>query len=209
MATAIELQGNLPIPTAGVTPEFLCSLPFGWSVYETREGDTLYAIAEASRSSVRELREANCLANVALLPRGLSLYVPNAVPDAVGTLPAVFPSVTPRADELLLIVNLPTEGCTSPQVRITSPVPGQVGGSILNVFGTADGDGFAAYRLSVRSAANAQYSEYVVEEEPVTANLLGQINPLFFGSGIHYVRLDVLDAGGGTLAFCAIPVIFR
>jgi LysM repeat protein len=205
----MELSGNLPIPTALVTPEFLCALPFGWTTYVVQAGDTLYAIAEAAQTSVRALREANCLANIATLPVGLPLYVPNPVTGTPPTLQPVLPSSTPRPEDVQLALNLPAEGCTDPQARITSPVPGQVAGSMLTLFGTADSPRFAAYRLSVRSAATAAYSEYLIALQPVNGEALGQINPLFFGPGIHYVRLDVLDESGDPLAFCAIPVIFR
>jgi hypothetical protein len=192
-----------------VTPQFLCALPFGWSTYVVQPGDTLYAIALASGTSVEVLRDANCIASVAMLPVGLPVYVPIALPPSVEVVVPVMPPITPAPGVLQVPTNLQPQGCDSDAARITSPVPGQVIDSVVSVFGSAGGENFSRFELAVRPASRRQYSVVETSPVPVFAGALGQVNAGFFGEGIHWVRVTSYDASGQAIARCAIPVIFR
>jgi len=209
LPTAIELPFDLPIPTAITGAELLCALPVGWATYTVQDGDTLFAIAQAVGSTVNDLRDANCLANIGTLPAGLPLYVPVPIEGDVPEIPAVYPSVTPAPGTLQMALEAPSEGCDTAGVVLTSPVRGQVVETVTTIYGTADDPQFSRFEISVRPDSEEDYDLYLFAQVPVQRGALGQINPAFFGDGIHWLRLEVLDAGGNVTGSCAIPVIFR
>jgi hypothetical protein len=103
--TPAQMSGDLP-----GWP--LCIKRFYWRTYRVRQGDTLFALASATGSTVNELTAANCLANGQIYA-GQVLYVPRLLISTItSTLPATpTPSITatPSATE----TTLPTATYTS------------------------------------------------------------------------------------------------
>ncbi len=110
--------------TATPTPE--CAVRSEWPMYTVVRGDTLYAIARAADSTVKELATANCLEDPDRIYVGQRLHVPN-VP--------VFPTDTPAAPLGSSDTPAPTltraslTGTPAPTVPLATPeglVPGPV-----------------------------------------------------------------------------------
>jgi LysM repeat protein len=98
----------------------LCIRKFYWPSYRVQYGDTLFGIASATDSTVRELMSANCLINsriyvgqVLFVPRGLSdalTSVPSATETSSATLTA---SPTLTATYTYTATDTPTETATN------------------------------------------------------------------------------------------------
>ncbi len=209
LPTAIELPFDLPIPTVIIGAEVLCALPIGWTTYTVQSGDTLFSIALAVNSTVNDLRDANCLANIGTLPPGLPLYVPFPIEGELPEVQAIYPGATPVPGMVQMALDVGAEGCDTAGVVLTSPVIGQVIETVTTIYGTADDPQFSRFEISVRPDAVEDYNLYLYVDVPVRRGALGQINPAFFGGGIHWLRLQVFDGAGSITGSCSIPVIFR
>jgi LysM repeat protein len=203
LPTAIVLPSELELPSIDellipVPTDLACGLPPGWTIYTVRRGDNLFAIAEAVGSSVNQLREVNCLENVANLQVDDVLFVPRLPTMPVATAAPVFPQS-----------GLAGVGCTDPNVQLIVPSPGIEVSGLFGVGGTASAANFQFYRLEVRPNAATRYSWYSSSTTPVVSGFLGNIDTTLFGSGLHWIRLVVVDTAGNSLVPCAIPVIFR
>jgi LysM repeat protein len=187
----------VPTPAQTNTP-VVCIAPFGWLVYTVQPGNTLANIAEASSTTVTELRAANCLQDTASVRIGDSLYVPR-LPLFVTPLP------TARPDAVLV-----AQGCTSPGTVITSPVSGQpVTGTIL-IRGTAYAEDFAYYRIEARRDTSETYNFLLRSDKTVVNGNLGIIDSRSLSAGLNWIRVSVVDtAGNVTITPCAIPVIVQ
>lgn len=81
-----------PTPTSTSSPTWIvCIKRFYWPIYRVQPGDTLFALALATGSTVNELISANCLANNQIRA-GQSLYVPHLLIDTIT--PTETPTVT-------------------------------------------------------------------------------------------------------------------
>ena len=99
--TATQTPTNTDLPT--VTS---CVMRFDWPTYRVKRGDTLFSIALATGSTVRELMEANCLMSDRIFA-GQLLYVPR--------LPVTpTPTDTPRYDSPAVFEILVTMSCDAP-----------------------------------------------------------------------------------------------
>jgi hypothetical protein len=167
-------------------------------IYTVQPGNTLANIAEASGTTVAELRTANCLSNIASARIGDNLYVPR-LPLFVTPLP------TSRPDAVLV-----AQGCTSPGAVITSPVSGQpVSGTIL-IRGTAYAEDFGYYRIEARPDTAQTYNFLLRADQPVVNGNLGIIDSRSLSAGLNWIRVSVVDtAGNVTITPCAIPVIVQ
>jgi LysM repeat protein len=181
-----------------------CTLPDGWTTYRVRSGNTLFAIAQSVGSTIGELRDANCLANIDNIYAGDLLFVPREPITPVRTIIPLTPNGTPQVAAPRGAV-----GCTVPGVRISQPFSGQSLTGMFTVAGTASIDNFQYYRLEVRPDASDVYNFYSRSEAPVTGGVLGEINSDLFENGLHWVRLTVVDNTGNYPQPCAIPVTFR
>jgi hypothetical protein len=196
-----------PTPTGTTTPatritDSGCSVPADWPVYVIQPGNTLFSIARAVGSTVRELSEANCLEDVDTIFVGYELAVPRLPERPVATGIARVPTRTPGLASL---------GCTEPFAQITGPVVGQRVSGVFSVQGTAALPNLEYYKLEVRSQEATTYNFYMQSETPVTDGQLGRIDSRLFGSGVFYIRLALVDntgniPQGGT---CVVPVIFE
>jgi len=186
-----------------------CTSPEDWSNYIVQVGNTLFSIAQAVRSTVSELREANCLPNANQIIVGDVLFVPNSPAQPVQT---NVPSgnsvaVNPITNTVGGLYSL---GCTSPAIQITSPAVGQQVRGIFTVSGVATYDSaFGYYRLEIRPDEAVTFSFYARSETPVLGGELGQIDAGLFGSGLYWLRLTVVDTTGNIRAdaTCVIPII--
>jgi LysM repeat protein len=183
---------------ANTATAVVCVAPFGWLTYTVQPGNTLASIAEASGTTVTELRTANCLTASASARIGDSLYVPR-LPLFVTPMPTAQPGAA-----------LVAQGCTNPGTVITSPVSGQnVTGNIL-VRGTAYADDFAYYRIEFRPDTSDVYNFLLRSDTPVVNGLLGIIDSRAVGIGLNWLRVSVVDtAGNVTITPCAIPVFIQ
>lgn len=195
--TLTRTATTVPTPAQTNTP-VVCIAPFGWLIYTVQPGNTLTNIAEASGTTVTELRTANCLPATASVRIGDNLYVPR-LPLFVTPLP------TARPDAVLV-----AQGCTNPGTVIISPVSGQsVSGTII-VRGTAFAEDFAYYRVEARPDTTETYNFLLRANEPVVNGNLGIIDARSLSVGLNWIRVSVVDtAGNVTITPCAIPVIVQ
>jgi hypothetical protein len=195
--TLTRTATTVPTPVQTTTP-VVCIAPFGWLIYTAQPGNTLASIAEASGTTVAELRTANCLQPTASVRIGDNLYVPR-LPLFVTPLP------TARPDAVLV-----AQGCTNPGTVITSPVSGQgVTGTIL-IRGTAYAEDFAYYRIEARPDTSQTYNFLLRADATVVNGNLGIIDSRALTAGLNWIRVSVVDtAGNVTITPCAIPVIVQ
>jgi len=208
-ATEDEFAGILPTPTLPASPTVAvdatrtpasCDLPRGWTTYRVRLGDTLFAIALATNSTVSELRAANCIDDVDNITSEESIYVPRVPRRPVST--QVPSDVRP---------GLAAFGCLDPRVQILSPgVAARVSG-VFTVSGTATREDFGYYKIEVRPDWAEIYNFYLDSYSPVENGSLGVINAELFDDGLHWIRLTVVDerAGIPAGATCEVPLIFE
>ena len=185
-----------------------CTSPEDWSNYIVQVGNTLFSIAQAVRSTVSELRDANCLPNANQIIVGDVLFVPNSPAQPVQTnVPADSSTVV---NPTIGSGGLYSLGCISPAVQITSPAIGQQVSGVFTVSGVATYDSaFGYYRLEIRPDEAVTFSFYARSETPVVGGALGQIDSGLFNSGLYWLRLTVVDATGNVRddATCVIPII--
>jgi hypothetical protein len=201
--------GILPTPPPSPTPQpadaptrtpATCDLPSGWTTYEVQPGNTLFAIALATRSSLDELRYANCIDDVDTITAGETVYVPRApVEPVVTTAPS---GIRPGLAKI---------GCDDPRTQITSPIVGQRLSGVFTVYGTATRDEFWYYKIEIRPDPADIYNFYLRSEGRVQNGSLGQVNADVFDSGLHWLRLSVVDLRGGIPpeGVCEVPVYFE
>lgn len=206
--------GILPTPATISTQTMLvptvhiqlsnCLIPPEWHRYIVQPGDTLFSIARAARSAVSQLRDANCLQDEDRILVGDVLYLPN-LPSTASQLSTPSAIATPG----MMALNLQVVGCTA-STQITNPIPGQTVNGVFVLYGTADLPGdFWYYKLEVRPDFASGFNFYGRWEIPVVGGQLGEIDARVFGSGLHWIRLTVINLGGGEETPCVIPLIFR
>jgi LysM repeat protein len=161
-------------------------------------GNTLFAIALAVNSTVRELQRANCLDNADVIKAGQVLYLPR--------LP-----IRPVTTAASGAGHRPVLGCLSGDALIVSPIRGQRLRNVFAVQGTAFRSDFWYYKLEVRREGVEIYDFYSDSQTPVVNGTLGEIDASRFGTGEYWVRLSVVDLAGRILPdmFCEIPVVFE
>jgi LysM repeat protein len=99
--TATQTPTNTDLPT--VTS---CVMRFDWLTYRVKRGDTLFSIAVATGSTVRELMDANCLTSDRIFA-GQLLYVPRLpIPPTL--------TYTPTSDTPTGFMILATMTCDAP-----------------------------------------------------------------------------------------------
>jgi hypothetical protein len=168
--------------------------------YEVQPGNTLFAIALATRSTLDDLRYANCIDDVDDIVAGQTVYVPRApVEPVVTTVPS---GIRP---------GLAKTGCDDPRTQITSPIVGQRLNGVFTVYGTATRDEFWYYKIEIRPDRAEIYNFYSRSEGRVQNGVLGQVNADIFGDGLHWLRLTVVDIRGAIPpgAVCEVPVYFN
>jgi hypothetical protein len=195
-----------PPPTPTVAPigqptrvPSTCSLPAGWVQYRVNSGDTLFAIALATNSTVDELRYINCIEDIDSIQTNDVVFIPRVPVRPVATIPA-----TGVRQGLARI------GCTDQRTQITSPIAVQRVSGTFNVFGSATRTDFLYYKIEIRPDWATVYNFYLDAETPVSNGALGAINSDLFEDGLHWILLTVVDqqAEIPTGATCEIPVIF-
>jgi hypothetical protein len=205
LPTAIILfpdESDAP-PSVELTPaeaETDCTLPPDWTTYVVQPGDTLFAIAQATDSSLIDLLTVNCIESEQEVSVGSVLFVPR--------LPAALLPTAAPTNALIPFNDLRLVGCEQTGAQILSPSAGQEVGGIFDIYGNASIPNFTVYLIEVRPASARNYTVYSFSQRPVTAGSLGTINTRFFGSGLHFIRLAVADTSGVPLT-CVVPVVFR
>jgi LysM repeat protein len=176
-----------------------CQLPQGWTSYTVQAGNTLFAIALATNSTVAELRDANCIENIDNITTGDVIFVPRAPLRPVATF---VPSGI--RDGLNPI------GCQTSNVIITSPISAQHLNGTFAVYGSAARSDFLYYKLEIRPDGASIYNFYMDSYNQVNNGVLGEINSELFGTGLHWVKLTMVDIHSTIPAdaTCEIPVIF-
>jgi LysM repeat protein len=87
---ALPTSPPSPYPTAAV-----CRPPAGWVIYTVQRGDTLYRISQMYRTTVSQLRAANCLGSSSYIQAGQRLYVPNVPVSTAVPAPSLIPTLPP------------------------------------------------------------------------------------------------------------------
>jgi LysM repeat protein len=85
------LPATLPADPAGNPSPTVCGPPAGWVIYIIQPGDTLFALAQRTGTTVAAIQLANCLPNTTIYS-GTGLYLP-ASPATVT--PSLTPTATP------------------------------------------------------------------------------------------------------------------
>lgn len=189
-------SGIVATPAVTETPT-TCARPAGWSAYIVQPGNTLFSIALAAGSSVRELSRANCLSNADRILTGDTIFVPRPVQAGTPSTPA--PGVIARL------------GCADASIAaISSPYVGQRVSSTFTLRGTATIPDFWYYKIEIRPDVATGYNFYAQSETAVKNGDLGRIDPSIFGNGLHWIRLAVVkkDASVPPSAVCVVPVYF-
>jgi len=201
--------GILPTPPPSPTPlppelptrtPSRCIQPNGWEHYIVQSGNTLFAIALATESTVDELRHVNCIDDIDDIAANDVLFVPRAPQLPVST--SVPSGVRP---------GLTSIGCTDSRTQITSPIPLQRLSDVFAVFGTAQRENFWYYKIEIRPDWSDTYNFFSDSQSQVTNGLIGQVNADIFDGGLHWLRLTVVDLTGNIPpgSVCEIPVIFE
>jgi LysM repeat protein len=102
-------------PTETLPPRSTCGPPVGWQPYRIQRGDTLYALAVASGSTVLQLMDNNCLTS-SNIQAGQIIFLPFAPPTKTLT-PTVTltpPPTQPLQARLTLEMTALTAGYDSP-----------------------------------------------------------------------------------------------
>ena len=88
-----------------------CQVRTDWPVYIVQPGDTLFAIAQRTGSTVGELTVANCLANPNRIERGQRLFVPRLPDSGIEIVTPEMTIIAPVADaELALDAPITVDG---------------------------------------------------------------------------------------------------
>jgi LysM repeat protein len=106
-----------PIPANPAQPSATpCRPPHNWTRYTVQRGDTLYRISQLFRTTVYQLRAANCMGSSSFIQAGQILWVPNVPMSTSVPLPTAVPTVPPLPTDLP-----PTDTPTQPPP--TEPPP--------------------------------------------------------------------------------------
>jgi LysM repeat protein len=176
-----------------------CQRPQGWTTYTVQAGNTLFAIALATNSTVDELRYVNCIANVDNIIVGDVLFVPRKPAQPIRT-----PMPSLKRDNLYVL------GCSDARTLISNLQVAQTVAGVFNVYGSAFRDDFWYYKIEIRPDWANVYNFFSRSDAPVNNGVLTSINPALFGEGLHWIRLSVVNrvANVESDAVCEIPVIF-
>ncbi|MDX1995627.1 MAG: hypothetical protein SF029_24805 [bacterium] len=191
-------QAVTPLPENTATTQADCPVPVRWRPYVIQPGNTLEVLAQASRTTVQDLQLGNCLAAEAQLLPGDLLYLPRSVPP-------LSPDGTPlpSGHEALTVI-----GCSSPSVRIASPIPGQRVPQGFAVIGTATHPDFGYYELQLRAEDERGFILVARSTQPIFNNTLGTLNTDMARSGRAVLRLIVVDVNGivTDTTVCVVPI---
>ena len=177
-----------------------CQVRDDWLPYQVKPGDTLFALARQTATSLIELRDGNCFNYVRGLLPGENILLPSrpvlpAPPEPVG-----------MADQDFAVV-----GCSARSVAFVSIASMSELADIVAVSGSADVPPGGSYRLSVRPGGSLDFALYFESGQAKQGEVLGLLNTEIFGAGLHYLRLEVLDAEGVQInaGVCEIPLVFQ
>ncbi|HRF97610.1 MAG TPA: hypothetical protein PLZ51_20525 [Aggregatilineales bacterium] len=121
-------------------------------------------------------------------------------------------TVTPVANDTPtppILLNV--EGCLNPSIQIASPQPNEGLTEKFEVIGTATLPNFGFYRIEIRADSALIYQRITAVQQVVYADVLAEIDPTEYPSGIYWIRLVVVDNRGNIAenGTCAIPTIFE
>ena len=147
-------------------------------------------------------------------PRPTHTAIPSATytPTNIHTETRIPPSRTPRPSSTPITSDvLVAEGCLNPSIQITSPRPNDRLSDVFDVVGTATLPNFGLYRIEIRPHDALTYQRIRAVQQVVYADVLAQINPSDYPSGVYWIRLVVVDNRGAIAenGTCAIPTIFE
>ena len=194
----------MPTPTlSGATDEGLlagCIPRKDWQPWIVQPGDTLYSLALRANISLIALRDGNCFTYARGILEGESVLAPQQ--------PAEIDF--PQPDYPAIGESLPAIGCHA-SASIASPAPMAEVSDIIAIIGSADAPSGGSYRLSVKPAWAEDYEAYFIAHDAKANEKLGLLNTEIFVAGLHYLRLETLDAQGAQIAdgSCEIPLVFE
>lgn len=111
----------LPTQTSTDLPEWrLCIRKFYWPTYRVQYGDTLFRIASATGSTVRELMTANCLRNNRIYA-GQVLYVPRPISNPLTSTPTPTQTPSPTNTPSPTTTDTPTVTYTATDTPTNTP----------------------------------------------------------------------------------------
>ncbi|MCY3717278.1 MAG: LysM peptidoglycan-binding domain-containing protein, partial [Chloroflexi bacterium] len=194
----------LPTPTLHGTPQpglpDACRVRADWLPYQVKPGDTLFALAEQSGTSLVALRDGNCFSYVRGALPGERILLPSP-PDLPA--PSATSSATEQEDDV--------RGCASRSAAFMQFAPMSELADIVAIRGSAAVPAGGRYRLLIRPGGSLDYALYYESAAAKQDEVLALLNIEIFGSGLHSLRLEVLDAEGVQInaGFCEIPLLFQ
>jgi hypothetical protein len=171
--------------------------PRGWVAYSVPTGSTLFALASATGTTVREVLRVNCLADADRVLAGAVLYLPMQPP-------------VPPTTRAAAPADAGADACFDANVAaISAPAPNSVVRGLVPLVGTATLPDFWYYRIEIRPADSDVYRFYASSETAVSNGALALLETARFADGLHWVRVSVVTRGGGIPfnAVCAVPIV--
>ncbi|MBI4929014.1 MAG: LysM peptidoglycan-binding domain-containing protein [Anaerolineae bacterium] len=115
-----------PSPTNTARPTTRpCGPPAGWIQYRVRQGDTLFGLSLAFRTTVQALQTANCLESADYIQAGALLWVPNVATRTVPVTPTATdkPPATPKPTTAVPPTPVPTTAVPPTDIPPTDVPP--------------------------------------------------------------------------------------
>ncbi|NKQ37064.1 MAG: LysM peptidoglycan-binding domain-containing protein [Chloroflexi bacterium] len=116
--TSLTPGSVIYLPAAPPPPPPPCGPPAHWVRYTVQYGDTLYALAQRTGSTVYAIMQANCMTSTTLYA-GQTIYL--RVYPVVPTMPPPLPSATPLPTMTMTAV--PTNTAIPPATSTMPPMP--------------------------------------------------------------------------------------
>lgn len=208
-----DLTATAIIAVATAQAQAGCALPDAANVYQVKEGDTLFSIAEEFDLTVSEIITANCLQGIADIAVGDYLHLPISSEEDTFALTATAMAqavVNRNPDTAVMVVpNAPeAQGCDA-NTRLYQPMNGQViDDTPIIIRAIAQHDDFAQAKLEIAGASTN--GEFVVIAniilEALSVTDLGQFVPSMYEDGEYQMRLQTFSTLGHLVAYCTITV---
>lgn len=203
--TETATSGIIPTPTVDseitIVSEDDCQVQSNWLSYEVQPGDKLLFIARAVSSTIAEIRIGNCYDSISGVFAGESILLPT-----LPTLPiSIVEPVFPPDDQIFTAT-----GCDVENMQITAPNILESNQGIFAIIGSANAVDFDYYKIEIRPDWSDVYSLYSQSNGFVEDDLLGLVNTEIFGSGLHHLRITVVNTDDEIAenGVCEIPLIF-
>jgi len=164
-------------------------------------GENMLYIARSIGSTIADIQDGNCFDTIRGVFVGETILLPAIPAGPIATVEPVLPS-----DDM----NLSPMGCTAGTAQIVMPETLTNVQGIFAVLGSATSNDFAYYKIEVRPEWSDIYSLNLESGVPVQNDLLGLVNAELYGTGLHRLRVTVVNNNNEIAenGVCEIPLVF-